>query len=290
MSKLFSRIGKILPLQGNPLQRQLSRMAAARDAGVAGKVEKYNRALAEGDPEGIQRYRSELEAYLALVGDPAAALQKLQITAEIPEATREWQVVPQEAGREGVPTYWISSATLAQAFGLLTRSLAGAHEEPEWMLAVTGLRRGNLRTLETLFEVAMDTQSAARASFDMDAFTRVGITLHKHGQALHGIFHSHRFNGPPNPSAVDWRLQDRLDEGGYPCIQAVFSEDAHVRFFARKPFRVEVYGKGVKALDEQQQLYRIVYQGTLPDPGHVDRAGGNGQSDALRSLPAHSRG
>ncbi|KKL77293.1 hypothetical protein LCGC14_2036350 [marine sediment metagenome] len=283
MNNPLSLIGDFWTRRRKPLLHQLARMQSSKDEGIALRVERYNWALQQGDVAAISRYRDELEAYLKVVDGSASLLALLQGTASQQTPLPAWEVAPQPA----VPAYWISSSTLAQAYQLLTRSMPGADQEPEWMLAVTGLKRDHMRTLEHLMEIQMDTQSAAQASFDMDAFTRMAIKLHKHGQALHAVFHSHRFAGPPNPSATDWRLQERLEEGGYPCIQAVFSEDAQVRFFARKPFQVEVYGKGVESIDQHNHLYRIVYRSTLPDPGHSTPAIER-RRDGLRPLPAHS--
>ena len=99
----------------------------------------------------------------------------------------------------------------------------------------------------------------------MQDFTRIAVSLHEHGQALHAIFHSHRFTGPPHPSGTDDRLQRIIEEGGYPAIQAVFSEDGYVRFFARqRKFAVEVHGKGVKSVE--RDLFRIVQFSALPHP------------------------
>ena len=170
------------------------------------------------------------------------------------------------------PVYWVSSAVLAEAYGYLTQRLPEANQEPEWMLAVSGLRQGKERfTLEKLIEVGLSLQTPGNASFNMQDFARIAITLSQHGQALHAIFHSHRLRGPQRPSATDWRLQEMLDQAGYPAIQAVFSEDGYVRFFARKQFIVEVYGKGVEHLHADKHLYRITNFRTLPNPRRIDQ-------------------
>ena len=153
------------------------------------------------------------------------------------------------------------------------------------MLAVTGLKRDHMLTLEHLIEVRLATQSGGQASFDMQDFTRVAVSLHEHGQALHAIFHSHRFSGPTHPSGTDDHLQRILEEGGYPAIQAVFSEDGYVRFFARqRQFAVEVHGKGVERVEKY--LYRIIHFSTLPHPALATQGATRG--DSLRSLPARA--
>jgi hypothetical protein len=47
-----------------------------------------------------------------------------------------------------------------------------------------------------------------------------------------------------------------LDKGRYPTIQAIFSDDGYIRFFGgQKPFTIQVYGTGVKKIDER--TYRL---------------------------------
>lgn len=164
-------------------------------------------------------------------------------------------------------TYRISSATLAAAYRYLTQRLPDrADAEPEWLLVVSGLKLPTgERTLETLIEIQLQQQDSSRAAFDMAAFTATAVTLHAHGQALHAIFHSHRFAGPPGPSGVDKALQRQLD-AGYPAIQAVFSEDGYVRFFGgARPWQIEVHGRGVERL--AADLYRARQAFTAADVG-----------------------
>jgi len=241
-------------------QRGLQELAALEKCLVRGlttDLARLQRALRDGDAGRAIRSLQEVE-------------QMLEVARAIPDlATEVRQVLapPEASATATVPTYWISSATLAMAHAYLTQRLPGSLREPEWMLAATGLRRDQLYTLEYLIEVKIAKQSGAQAAFDMQDFTRVAVTLHEHGQALHAIFHSHRFAGAPHPSGTDMRLQKVLEEGGYPTIQAVFSEDGYVRFFAgQRRFNVEVYGKGVRQIDEEGFLYRIVHFGTLQHP------------------------
>ncbi|MFQ5859205.1 MAG: hypothetical protein ACE5LU_26695, partial [Anaerolineae bacterium] len=260
-------------------ERELQRLEATRAQGIARRLALLNRALQAGDAQSVDRYREELERFLQ------AAQTASALPAQVQAVLGPALPVPEEK----VPTYWISPATLAEAHAYLTQRLPGTHtstglstsQEPEWMLAVTGLKRDHVYTLEHLIEVKLATQSGARASFDIQDFTRVAVSLHEHGQALHAIFHSHRFQGPPHPSGTDDNLQRILEEGGYPAIQAVFSEDGYVRFFARRrQFAVEVHGKGVKQIDREGRLYRIVHFSTLPHPTSAAQRAGRG--DGLR--------
>lgn len=259
---------------------ELQRLEAASREGIARRLTLLQRALREGDGPDVLHHQAELERLCQAAEALPALRDRVRKVLGPPEPAPA--PTPSPGAGETLDIYWISSATLAEAYRFLTQRLPATGQEPEWMLAVTGIRNGHIRTLEHLIEVKLASQSAGQASFDMQDFTRIAVSLHEHGQALHAIFHSHRFSGPPHPSAVDDRLQRLLEEGGYPAIQAVFSEDGYVRFFARqRRFAVQVYGKGVTCIDRAHFLYRLVHFSTLPHPIIA------GDQRALRSLPAH---
>jgi hypothetical protein len=255
--------------------------------GLGVRLNLLNHAIRAGDAQSIALQREELECFLqaanaisALFPQIRTALEGLQPAETEPVQPALEPILPAGPEQPGSPDiYWISSAIMAEAHAYLTRHVPETGDEPEWMLAVTGLHQGNLRTLEHLIEVKVGSQSRAQAAFDIQDFTRVAVSLYEHGQALHAIFHSHRFSGAPHPSGIDDHLQRILEEGGYPAIQAVFSEDGYVRFFARqRRFAIQVHGKGVEHVDGEEFLFRIVHFGALPHPAlALPRAGrGNG--------------
>jgi len=179
--------------------------------------------------------------------------------------------------------YVVSSTTLAEAHAYLTQHRPGSRTESEFMLAATGLVVDGARTLEHLIEVKMSHQSFGQASFDMQAFMTIAVSLYEHDQHLHAVFHSHRFDGPPSPSDTDIRLQGILEEGGYPAIQAVFSEDGYVRFFAnQRLFGIEIHGSGVEPVDGHPNTFHILQFNTLPHP--TVAAAARGRSDGVRPL------
>lgn len=257
----FPRLHRIMPRRKRGHENLPRRLDDALAAGIARHGRRLERALRRGQVAEAQGSRQAIEQLLAegraleAIRDPIRA-----VLAPKPTDTERAAVSP----ALGITTYWVSSSSLALAHAHLTRTHPDTRTEPEYMLAATGLRLGSLRTLETLIDVKLASQSGGRASFDMRHFTEVAMSLMDHGQALHGIFHSHRFSGPPSPSGVDRDLQRVLDEGGYPAIQAVFSDDGYVRFFAHRPFAIRIYGKGVEHVEGH--LYRIVHFGTLPHP------------------------
>jgi hypothetical protein len=264
----------------DPVARHRAALRRAERKGMARKMEPLERALAEADALGVQFYHDELVRYREV-------LQSVAPVWAAPPAPRQIEPTGALLSAKPVtetPVYVVSPVTLAQAYAHLTPRLPESGEEPEGMLAVTGVQQDGWRTLEHLIDVPLAKQSATTASFDMRQFARIAITLYEKGLALHAIFHSHRFAGQPQPSPVDWRLQDLLDQGGYPAIQAVFSEDGYVRFFARRPFSVTVAGKGVQCVDQAASLYRLVHFDMLPGPGNVPTARPAGA--ALRPLRA----
>ena len=252
----------------DPETRERAAFLRAKRKGIRRMKRRLLKSLAEGDTAGVLYNSDQLQSYVQVIN----AIPPLALDPSPPQQAKPTHAPPTAPPAEprATPTYLVSSATLAQAYVYLTQDLAGVPDQPEWMLAVTGveLAEQNLRSLEQLIAVKLAYQSPMTAAFDMRDFARVAIRLDEHGQALHAIFHSHRFDGPPNPSHDDWRLQRSLEQGGYPAIQAIFSEDGYIRFFAKRCFHVKVSGKGVEHADHDTFLYRLVQFGTLPHPGH----------------------
>ena len=291
MTQKNSRWKRVLAWCYDPVVRQRAALQRAEQRGMARMMEPLRRALLEADALGIQFYGGRLEEYKKVLQTVSPALVTLP-APRLSEPTSmsgdalSLPTLPADLA-PGIPTYLVSSATLAQAHAHLSRAHPNGGPEPEWMLAVTGIKKDELRTLEHLFEIKLANQSTVSAAFDMQDFAANAITLHEHGQALHAIFHNHPFPGRPTPSGVDWRLQEVLDTGGYPAIQAVFSSDGYIRFFAKRPFVVTVFGTGAECVDQDNFLYRLVHFGTLPHPGDAPAPIRTG--DTLRPLSANSR-
>jgi hypothetical protein len=266
MFDLLPRDTRSLPRWMRRAQREFEAVDRAVADGAARRTRMLHRALRAGDAETAQQLCEELKRFLGSAAAAQALLPSLDAILKLPAPAplaESKPVLPAPAPAR--TSYCISSAALAQAHAFLVQRLPGGAGEPEWMLAVTGLKWDGVRTLEHLIAVRLATQSGARASFDMQHFTSVAVALHEHGQALHAVFHSHRFSGPPGPSSVDMSFQETLDV--YPAIQAVFSENGYVKFYGGKhPFAIQVYGKGVKQDGRDPFLYRIVHFDTLPEP------------------------
>lgn len=133
----------------------------------------------------------------------------------------------------------------------------GKEQETESIHAVTGIREQETVVLSEIIPLEASKRSSVTVEVDVSSLGAVLREIQDSGHVLWAIFHSHRMSGPPQPSAVDMQLQRKLEAGGYKAIQAVFSDDGHVRFFAaERSFQIAIYGKGVEQLDDR--LFRIL--------------------------------
>lgn len=176
-------------------------------------------------------------------------------------APRVRQVVSPSApvsARDAVNLYQIGSLFLSECHEFLLRSSrkAGFGEESEAVALVSGTRIGAIRTWDRLIETPVSFSSKVGAAVDAHALSACLRRLDQFGYALCGVIHLHLHHGPPRPSSTDVALSKKLESGGYPVIQAVFSESGHVRFFSdQREFEVMLYGNGVEKLDHR--LFRV---------------------------------
>jgi hypothetical protein len=167
----------------------------------------------------------------------------IEVPRSVPTGVPAVKATPSPTHRRD---YVVSSLFLRDCHTYLTQGRA------EQMRAITGTRCKHLYTLERMVPLVLETQSAVRATATNESVFDALLSLDRFGHALHGMFHSHRMRGIPTPSSIDREFQQRLDRGGYPAIQAIFSDDGFIRFFGgQKPFRIQVYGTGVKKIDDR---------------------------------------
>ena len=153
---------------------------------------------------------------------------------------------PGDNGPPAPTLYIASSMFLRDCFDFLVQG------EPEWMHAVTGVRFGNVHTLERMVHMRAAEQNKAGVLAEPCSVFESLVNLSAYGHALHAVFHSHRCKGVPRPSDVDTALQRRLDAGGFAAIQAIFAENALVRFYGgTRPFEVIVFGTRVEKIHER---------------------------------------
>ncbi len=130
--------------------------------------------------------------------------------------------------------------------------------EPEWMHAVTGIAYDKIHTLARMVKLEAAIQTIGGVTAKPEAVFEALGQLERFGQPLTAVCHSHRLKGVPQPSDVDWELQERLDRGGYEAIQCIFSEDGYMYWFGneQRPFEVKVYGKGV--IQHAEKIFQTV--------------------------------
>jgi len=244
--------------------RQRALIKASREAGIKKALRQFNQSLRKADADQMVAAVGRLRILCTLSEEVNTLLSAYLLESVSSEGTEEHRSSPTQCTAE-LSVYCVGSLLLHKCYQSLMQKKPGLNEEPEWMLAVTGLRIGPFLTLEHALEVELCMQSSMHAAADMRGFTQLTLELDRFGQALHAIFHSHRFNGPPTPSPVDLNLQETLEQASYPAIQAAFSSDGYVRFFAlSRPFEILVYGRGVQR--HGRFLYRLNQMGEIPYP------------------------
>ena len=237
------------------LGRQCALIAASCETGMGKTLRQFNRSLRKANSDGVIAATERIRTLYTLSREVNSLVSSYLLESSLSGKAEEPRPLPTQHTAD-IPIYCISSMVLHECHRYLMQKKPGMNEEPEWMLAVTGLHIRPFLTLEHWLEFKLSLQSPARAAADMTEFTKLMLKLDEFGQALHAIFHSHRFNGPPSPSGTDLNLQETLEQASYPAIQAVFSQDGYVRFFAcDRPFEVLIYGREVQR--HERFLYRI---------------------------------
>lgn len=237
------------------IEKQYKLIEIACQIGMKKTLLQFNRSLRKANVKDAAAAAERVRTLCALQEEMITLLDAYLSTSKPSRQAANHQPSPAEHAIT-IPIYCMSSMTLHQCYKYLMQSKPDINEEPEWMLAVTGLRIGPFLTLEHWVVVTLSHQLRTSAAADMKAFTQLMLQLDAFGQALHAIFHSHRFIGSPRPSGIDLDLQETLEQASYPAIQAIFSQDGYIRFFAcARPFEVLVYGQGVQKYE--RYLYRL---------------------------------
>jgi hypothetical protein len=197
---------------------------------------------------------------------------------------------PTESPLPTIRTLYTSAYFLNECY---TRLHQGSPTEERQFL-ISGIPRGeNAYDLDLLIPVKLVKASATGVEADLaDLFA----TLHKldksYGLLLLAIIHSHLWTGrgAVNPSETDRRLQQTLEESGYPTVQGIFSKDAFCGFFTNTvPFTLQIAGKGFEEVEtyETQTVVRLSNSLQLPD--QTVQAETSTGTPVLRPPAAHSR-
>jgi proteasome lid subunit RPN8/RPN11 len=246
------------------ISRHCTLIKASCEAGMEKALRQFNRSLRKADSDGAAAATERIRT-LRTLSEEVNTLVNSYVLESPPSGKTEGHRLPPTQYPADIPIYCISSMVLHECYRYLMQKKPGRDEELEWMLAVTGLRIGPFLTLEHWLEFKLSLQSRAQATADMTDFIQLMLKLDEFGQALYAIFHSHRFNGPPRPSGIDLNLQETLEQASYPAVQAVFSQDGYVRFFAYdRSFEMLVYGREVQRYE--RFLYRLNQIGEVSHP------------------------
>jgi hypothetical protein len=157
-------------------------------------------------------------------------------------------------------SYQISSLFLKDCWEYLTSD----QMQNERLNLVSGtVTEDGTKVLSRIEKIKYDKQSPVYVSADKDDTQQKLITLTENfGHMLLGVFHSHMSTGALTtaPSEIDMSFLKRMGKIGCNCLGGIFSLDGFVRFFtANDNFEIEIYGKGVKAVQigSSSKIYKI---------------------------------
>jgi hypothetical protein len=216
-------------------------------------------ALAEGKRDNATPALTELDFLFDVVAMADAA------TGLLRERKR-----PAEDAEHPVPEYLASTLFLKDCAAYLVGDPHGR----ERLVLITGSRRGSVRTLERMVEVAHSEQSTTCAVADPLDLQRKLITIDLAGHSLHGLFHSHpgQGRGATRPSGTDLGTHQQHEQGGYPLVGGIFERSGYCRFFSHnRPFTITIYGTGVEAYEEHLFKISNLSYDTPWHGGHWDR-------------------
>jgi hypothetical protein len=121
---------------------------------------------------------------------------------------------------------------------------------------ISGIQIGNVYTLDIMQKVRLKVQTSYAAETEEQSTIESIINLDRFGHRLHATFHSHP-KGFTTPSSTDKEDLQKLLNGGYKLIGAIFTMDGFVRFYSLLPFEVIIFGKGVEIIDEN--FYQLTH-------------------------------
>lgn len=211
-------------------------------------------ALAERKALLLQKEEEAVKALreAAQAGDKPLAqlhLERLLAFADLRRLVEEG-----EQGGEQKPTYLVGSLFLYDAYKAL---MCGENEQMHY---VTGVRWGNILTLERLVPFHLEKATPVFAKGDALSSHAALVHLDRFGYCLHALFHRHPGQGKEasRPSYIDLETQERLERGKYPVIGAIFTRDGWVRFFSvHNPFQVITYGERLER--DEGNLLRLTH-------------------------------
>ncbi len=148
--------------------------------------------------------------------------------------------------------FCVGSRFLRENYEIFCRS------EKESVHLVTGVEVGILKHLDEKIILEHEVRELLQAKIFDSEINKCLQNLHFEGYRLFGCFHIHPWSGvgATTPSGIDMELIDKFEAGNYKTVSAIFSRDGFIRFMAPFPFKIHIYGKGVKKINEE--LYCLV--------------------------------
>lgn len=166
----------------------------------------------------------------AAVGDRSNAQLQLEVMMAYADLQQLAKRLGQDAPAEQAPTYLVGSLFLYDCYRELMR---GPNEHLHY---VTGLKLGNLLTMDRIVSIELDEATPVFAQGNLASSHEALVRLSRFGHRLHGQFHKHPGlgKGVTYSSSIDQDTQERQERGKYPVIGAIFTEDGYIRFFSVK--------------------------------------------------------
>ena len=155
--------------------------------------------------------------------------------------------------------YLVGSRFLRKNYEIFCRS------DKESVHLVTGVGTGIFKSLDEELILQHEVKELLEAKvFDSEVNDKFQ-ELHFEGYRLWGCFHVHPGCGiaATGPSGIDIALIDKFETGKYKAVNAIFSRDGFIRFLAPFPFKIHIYGKGVRKINEE--LYCLVKVSEIPE-------------------------
>jgi hypothetical protein len=155
--------------------------------------------------------------------------------------------------------YLVGSRFLRKNYEIFCRS------EKESVHLITGPGQGVFKTLSDELILLHEVKELIEAKVFDTEVNKSLQELHFEGYKLWGCFHVHPGCGiaATGPSSIDMELIDKFDAGNYKAVNAIFSRDGFIRFLAPFPFKIHIYGKGVRKINEE--LYCLVKVSEIPE-------------------------
>jgi len=155
--------------------------------------------------------------------------------------------------------YLVGSRFLRKNYELFCRS------DKESVHLITGTETGIFKSLDEELILQHEVRELIEAKVFDTEVNRKLQELHFEGYRLSGCFHVHPGYGAvaTGPSDIDMALIDKLEAGNYKAVSAIFSRDGFIRFLASFPFKIHIYGKGVRKINEG--LYCLVKVSEIPE-------------------------